>query len=72
MSGRRHAHAKLLVSLDEQHDELSKCSIFAHTPPSLASGSTDCHNRLLLRPCRGSSKLRHVGLVEWDDVSGPF
>jgi hypothetical protein len=44
----------------------------AHTPSSLAPGSTDCHNWLLLRSCRGGSKVRHVGLVEWDDVSSPF
>ena len=44
----------------------------ADTSSRLASGSTDCHNWLLLRPCRGGSNLRHVGLVEWDDVSSPF
>jgi hypothetical protein len=27
---------------------------------------------MLLRPCCGGSNLRHVGLVEWDDVSSPF
>ena len=44
----------------------------ANTPSRLATGSTDSHNRLLLRPCRCGSNLRHIGLVEWDDVGSPF
>jgi hypothetical protein len=71
-NAQRAAQAKLLVSLDEQHDEISKRSVVRKPRHAWRPGSTNCRNWLLLRPCRGGSKLRYVGLVERNDVSSPF
>ena len=71
MADRRHAHAKAADLIGRAVRRIIEMLHRAHTS-RLASGSMDRHNWLLLRPCRGVSNLRHVGLVEWDDVSSPF
>ena len=67
----RHAPAKVRSHRTIGVTSMEVCHR-ANTPSRLATGSTDSHNRLLLGPCRCGSNLRHIGLVEWGDVSSPF